>query len=285
MKSISKIMLPPIVLICILLSVENSIVLSLVFVIIHEFSHILVARMLQSNFKNIEIHIYGLSVELMDLDELTDKERILIYIAGPLVNLLIALIFFLFNKDITNINKIIEINLGLAIFNLLPAYPLDGARLLEILLSQRVIYKRTHTIISNISYCLAGLFITVSMITPFVIGKYNISLTIAGIIIICITRKESKAKMYIIMGNIFKKRRSLMRNKYLENKSISVYIKEDLANIMALVDKNRFNIFYILDDDMKVKYIINEDELIEALKKYGNITAEEYYNVTKMNSE
>ena len=46
-----------------------------------------------------------------------------------------------------------------------------------------------------------------------------------------------------------------------------------------MVDKNRFNIFYVLDDDLNVLFIMNEDELIKALKGYGNITLEEYFNL------
>ena len=63
----------------------------------------------------------------------------------------------------------------------------------------------------------------------------------------------------------------------MENKSISVYYKQGLANIMSIIDKNRFNIFYVLDDDLNVLFIMNEDELIKALKRYGNITLEEYF--------
>ena len=45
------------------------------------------------------------------------------------------------------------------------------------------------------------------------------------------------------------------------------------------LDKNRFNIFYVLDDDLNVLFIMNEDELIKALKGYGNITLEEYFYI------
>ena len=82
--------------------------------------------------------------------------------------------------------------------------------------------------------------------------------------------------MYITMGNIVKKRRKLLKDNYIENKNISVYYKQGLVNVLALVDRNKFNTFYILDDDMKLIYILYEDELIEALKSYGNMTVEEY---------
>ena len=53
---------------------------------------------------------------------------------------------------------------------------------------------------------------------------------------------------------------------------------------MTYVDKNRFNSFYVLNDDMKLIYILNEDELVEALKAYGNISIEDYVNNKKESS-
>ena len=126
--------------------------------------------------------------------------------------------------------------------------------------------------------------------------KYNDSikkiLRMAGIdrkvtVINPVTQKEEQKPIYEIasshlarrtfIGNIYKKVRKLIRNNYLENRVISVYYKLGLVDLMKIVDKNRFNIFYVLDDDLKVRFIIAEDELIEGLKIYGNISLEEYY--------
>ena len=169
--------------------------------------------------------------------------------------------------------------MSLLFFNILPAYPLDGSRVLEIILSEKILYKEVTDIISKISYIIALGLITISLVI-FIYNKgINISLIIAAIIIYLITRSEKKSAMYILMGNIFVKRNKLLRNKYIENKSISVYYKLGLANVMAIIDKNRFNSFYVLDDDLKLLFIMHEDELIEALKLYGNITLEEYFDI------
>ena len=111
--------------------------------------------------------------------------------------------------------------------------------------------------------------------------KFNISLLIIGAIIINITKIENKSTMYILMGNVFKKRNNVIKNGFIENKSISVHYKQGLVKVLTYVDKNRFNIFYILNDDMKLIYILNEDELLEALKLYGNISIEDYVNNKK----
>lgn len=282
MRRYIKLVITPILLLCVLSSVNNSL-LSFTFVIIHEIAHILTSKLFGSNFNNFRIGAYGSRVELIDLDFLRDKERLLIYISGPAINLMIVIIGYIISLGNENliIKIIIEVNLAITLFNLLPAYPLDGARVLEILLSKKMIYKKANKIISIMSYLIGGFFIFTSIVIIFITKKYNASLTIAGIIIIFITIKENKTKMYIIMGNIFKKKKILAKNKYLENRTISVYIKQGLVNLMALVDKNRFNIFYVLDDDMKFLFIIYEDELIEALKLYGNITVEEYYKKRK----
>ena len=279
MEKFIKIILAPILLFCILISINKSIIISFICIIVHELSHIIVAKCFGSKFNNFEVHIFGARVELMELDELSDKEKLLIYIAGPAMNLFIFIIFYLIsiNYDDSIFKVVRDVNLGLALFNLLPAYPLDGSRILEIILSKRIIYKKVSKIIAANSYLVAAFFILISIIAPIFTHKYNITLTVAGIIIIYITIKENETKMYIIMGNIFKKRKYLIKNKYLENRCISVYSKQGLVNLMALVDKNRFNTFYILDDDMKILFIMHEDELIEALKLYGNITVEEYY--------
>ena len=192
----------------------------------------------------------------------------------------IACIFFFVGLIINNsiVYKIININLSLLVFNILPAYPLDGSRILEIILSEKILYKKVTDIISKISYIVAIGLIAIVFILFIYNKTLNISLVIAAIIIYLITRSEKKSAMYILMGNIFMKRNKLLRNDYIENKSISVYYKLGLANVMSIIDKNRFNTFYVLNDDLKVLFIMHEDELIEALKLYGNITLEEYFD-------
>ena len=275
-----KSVLAEIILFFILLSLNESIVLAFISILLHEISHIVVAKRNGCKFNNFQIHIYGTNAEFINIDELSKKEKLRIYLAGPGMNMAIACIFFFVGLIINNsiVYKIININLSLLVFNILPAYPLDGSRILEIILSEKILYKKVTDIISKISYIVAIGLIAIVFILFIYNKTLNISLVIAAIIIYLITRSEKKSAMYILMGNIFMKRNKLLRNNYIENKSISVYYKLGLANVMSIIDKNRFNTFYVLNDDLKVLFIMHEDELIEALKLYGNITLEEYFD-------
>ena len=277
-KRWKQILLSEFLLVAVLINIDKTFLLSCICILIHEFSHILVAKMKGSKFNNLQFHIYGAKVELMDLEELTNKDKLIIYMSGAMSNIIImivsAILFKYTNKEIFEI--LFKLNFGLAFFNLLPAYPLDGARIMEIILSRKITYKRAQKIISIISYTIAAFFILISVSAAIFLKKFNISLFLIGIIMIDITSTEEEATMYILMGNVFKKRSNIIRNGFIENRAISVYYKQGLVKLLTYIDKNRFNSFYVLDDDMKLIYVLNEDELVEALKIYGNISLEDY---------
>ena len=266
MKRETKKILAEIILIVLVCSYNKMFIFALIWVFLHEITHILVALKFGCKFYNIEFHIFGM------------KAEIIVYLSGALLNIVLAIFFYIINIKYNSsfIETSMNLNIGLAVFNLLPAYPLDGSRILEVILSKRMLFKKAQKIISIVSFSIAALFIIIAVIIYIFLHSLNLSMIIGAIIIIYITRMEEHTTMYITMSNVVKKRHKLLKNKYIENKSISVYYKQGLVNVLALVDRNKFNTFYILDDDMKLIYILNEDELIDALKVYGNMTLEEY---------
>ena len=267
-----------IILIILACSYNKVFIIAFLWIFLHEATHIIIAIRYGCKFYNINFNIFGLSAELSDIDILKDKEKIIIYLCGAIINFISAIILYIISFKYSNnlIDTSISLNISLGIFNLLPAYPLDGARILEIILSKKILFKKAHKIISLISFSIAGLFILIGSYLYIFLHSLNFSLILGGIIIIYVTKMEEKTSMYITMGNIVKKRKKLLKDKYIENKSISVYYKQGLVNVLALVDRNKFNTFSILNDDMKLIYILHEDELISALKTYGNVTLEEY---------
>lgn len=259
-----------------------SILISFLWIILHEAAHILVAQRFGCKFNNLSIGILGVNAELMDIDEQSDKNRLLIYLAGPCFNLFIAVCMYCIYQYLNNdfFYSSMIINLCLGTFNLLPAYPLDGARIFEILLSKKFLYKKSKKITEIVSFVISGvLFILFNIM--LLLHKVNITLFLASILMAYTTFLEKEKTMYIIMGDMVKKVRKLKNHNYMENKSISIYYKKGLVNVLTLVDKNKFNSFYILDEDMKLLGIIHEDELIMALKEYGNITLEEYMKIRR----
>jgi len=112
-------------------------------IIAHEFCHSLVARQYGMHMKGITLFIFGGVAEMED-EPPTAKAEFMMAIVGPLSSLAIGAVFYLIYRwGVTAgwdapvngvLYYIFYINIILAAFNLLPAFPLDGGRVLRSIL-------------------------------------------------------------------------------------------------------------------------------------------------------
>lgn len=119
-----------------------SVLLLFASVLLHELSHSFVAKHYNINVKNITLFFFG-GVAGISTEEMRPSVEFEMAIAGPLFSLAFAAfcysIFLLF-PNITIVNAVMfylyKLNLVLGIFNLIPAYPLDGGRVLRSILHE-----------------------------------------------------------------------------------------------------------------------------------------------------
>jgi Zn-dependent protease/CBS domain-containing protein len=113
-------------------------------ILLHEMGHALVAVRRGVPIRTITLFIFG-GVSEMQRDPGDGRTELQIAIAGPVVSLALAGVFWavgasgLFGEAVSSVTRYLAlINLLLAAFNLVPAFPLDGGRLLRGLLWSRV---------------------------------------------------------------------------------------------------------------------------------------------------
>lgn len=97
------------------------------FILFHELMHILVGTILNKKLIKIKLSISGVCA-IFEKDKFLESRKIyfkniIIYLAGPVSNIMLAYLF-------KNNTMIREINIFLAILNLLPIFPLDGYNIL-----------------------------------------------------------------------------------------------------------------------------------------------------------
>ncbi len=276
------------VILLILIGLKGSILISLIFVFLHELVHYFVAKKMHFKGYYIEILPMGTVLNLKDLNDAEPFEDFVISIAGPIFNLLCGVIFFggakIFSIDGQLIKDIYLSNFALGIFNLIPAFPLDGGRIVRDILQTRTIYKRANKIAVKISV-VSGISVFIIFILTAIFSKINFSILIMAIFILFSTYKEKERIVYVIMSDIVKKRLKFLDRGYMENRQLSVNYNWDLLKLLSVVDKNKYNIFLVLNDDMEYVGTIYEAEVIKALKLYGNISIEEYIGIKRYNDE
>jgi Zn-dependent protease/CBS domain-containing protein len=147
------------------------IVLLFVCVVLHEFGHVFAAR--RYGIKTSDVTLLPIG-GLASLERMPEKpaQEIFVALAGPAVNLVIALVLVLFldgrfdlsqmaqlqEATSTMMGRVAAANVALCVFNLIPAFPMDGGRVLRALLAIPLGYTRATRIAALIGQGLAFVF-------------------------------------------------------------------------------------------------------------------------------
>src|SRR5574344_1055067 len=157
------------------------------FIFFHELSHIFVASLFGKEVDTLTLSLFGVNVLFISKHYDTSLEinnynikEIIIYLAGPISNFLLGMLFF-------NIKFVFEINIFLGMLNLIPIYPLDGYNIIrELLVKNKYKYK----IIKVTSNLLIIILFLIGII--IFINNYNASI-ILFLIYLIILRKSSQS--------------------------------------------------------------------------------------------
>ncbi|MFW7267141.1 site-2 protease family protein [Gluconacetobacter sp. Hr-1-5] len=139
-------------------------------VVLHEFGHVIAARHYGVRTQDITLLPIGGVARMARIPEQPTQELV-IALAGPAVNLVIAAILYSITRTVPHLSavdlqgpgagpmsRLSSINLFLAVFNLIPAFPMDGGRVLRALLAYRMGYAQATRIAASIGQGIAFVF-------------------------------------------------------------------------------------------------------------------------------
>ncbi len=140
-------------------------------ILLHEFSHSIVAVRNGLPIKKITLFMFG-GVAQMERDVDNPMQELKMAAAGPAMTVVLAILFFTFSKLLgrfelfsTMLQSLAEINLVVLVFNLVPGFPLDGGRILR-----AIIWKRTQNLhkATRIASGIGSAFAVVLMVLGFI---------------------------------------------------------------------------------------------------------------------
>ena len=252
-------------------------------VVMHELGHALAAKRYNIITKDITLLPIG---GIARLEKIPEKpiEELIVAIAGPLVNIVLAVITGIFitipatseqlmaqlangvNANNFFLNFFL-VNFWLALFNLIPAFPMDGGRILRALLSFRLQRHVATRISARIGQFLAlGIILLGFFTSPFLI--------FIGIFVIIGAQVEADYTESKFMLKGFKVHDVLMKQ------YPKIDANETVKTAVALVLDSQNKNFLITEQEIPVG-TLNRDQIIMALSQKGE--AEFIYNIMDRN--
>ncbi len=152
-------------------------------VVFHEYGHSLTARKFGIQTRDITLYPIGGVAKLERIPE-DPKQELWVALAGPAVNLVIAILLFswliisnsfepLSGISMTGgsfVERLMMTNLILVGFNMIPAFPMDGGRVLRALLAMKLEYTTATQIAASVGQGLAFLFGFIGLFSnPFLV--------------------------------------------------------------------------------------------------------------------
>lgn len=248
-------------------------------VLLHELGHALTAKRYNIKTKDITLLPIGGIARLERLPE-NPLEELVVAIAGPFVNFALAFItqFFitipqdseellaLMSSGINANNFFLNfyiVNLTLAVFNLIPAFPMDGGRVLRALLAFRMDRNTATQIAARVGQFIALCFILIGIIS-------NPILILIGLFVIFSAQAETESvefknllKGYTVRDVVMKEYQTIEEDEKIK-KAIAILLESEHRK-------------FLVTENNELVGTLNKNQIIKALSEKGE---EEYiYNV------
>lgn len=196
--------------------------------LLHELAHSIIANRNNLTISKITLFIFG-GIAQMENEPSDPRVELKMAAAGPLSSLGLALVFFVAGQLIliSGLPQVISapflylapINLILALFNLIPGFPLDGGRILR-----ASIWLRTGNAYRATSVAAS-------------IGEGFAYFLIMGGLFLGIAYRSVEAAWFILIGWFLQSAaQSSFRHSMLENKLRTVKVKDIMSSELHLVD-------------------------------------------------
>jgi Zn-dependent protease/CBS domain-containing protein len=241
-------------------------------VVLHEFGHILMARRFGIATPDITLLPIGGVASMERMPEKPGQE-ILVALAGPAVNVVIFLVLFILmggSIDVTAVAgvertprdllaQVAVANLVLVVFNLIPAFPMDGGRVLRALLVPRLGRARATRIAANIGQALAVLIGVLGLMgNPFL-------LLIAVFIYLAASGEAGYAQMQDVT-------RGMRAREAMVSVFESLPANADADAAARLLLSTTQGEFPVIDGGGLLRGFVTRDNLVQALRDKGGST-------------
>ncbi len=232
---------------------------------VHEFAHALAAMYFKCRPDEIVLYPYG-AVLYGEFSSLKPYQEAVVALCGPLLNLFAAVVFtalwWIFPQLYVYTDTVVMVNVSIAAFNLLPAYPLDGGRVLLALLRPKMGPKRAFRVVKALGIICFLAFLALYFYSFTIEVNYTfaaVAVFILSSLLESGSHREMEKVIYPPSGKL------LLRG--VEKKTLRVSGELTPLKLLRLLDVDCHYVIEVVGDGGKRLFAIDHGELERILLK------------------
>lgn len=237
------------------------------FVILHELGHVVAAKFVGYEIESVILYPFGGAAQLAYGNiGFQPTQEAFIAIAGPLVNLMLACLglglYLIHILSTFWFTKIVEMNLWIVLFNMLPGLPLDGGRIWRAARTRKLGYEAATRGAYTMSLWIATGLLVLGAISLWA-GYPHLGTLILGIFLLLsawVGRREIAVDTVRFLDA---KRRGKKQPQAV--RSIAAPVNSTVRDVVRQFAPDRYHLVYVRGHDGKIISVIEEKDLLEAV--------------------
>lgn len=248
-------------------------------VIIHELGHVFSALSFGWRVREIELLPFGGVAKVDEWGTTSTREEIIVALAGPFMNIvmiIVAYVFFLLGIwEETWSAFFIHGNLVIAVFNLIPAWPLDGGKVVHAVLTHYISFRQSIYIILVWSILV---IIGFMIFAYFYSSKLNL-LVISLYLLIEIKVAWKRIHYQFIRFLLFKMEQITTKKTHLPHSFIFLQPSDKIGEVVKMIKKGYYHYFHVLDNHQNIVVKLREEQILTLFFENPSLTISECITV------
>lgn len=244
--------------------------LYIIFLLLHECGHLVASYLLGYKTKINFLIPIGINIKVSQ-SLIPPIDDIIISSSGPMINLVLFVVFKIISSFNPHFIEASNINLVLFLFNALPVMSFDGGRILKAIAFMKL-NMYYGIILSNINSLILS-FIMFFFSYRSIASINKLLYSILGIFLIINSIDALKKLSFEILQNILLKEKAFEKNKKLKLEGLVYDKKTKILDIIKKFCFNKYYIIYIMNKGC-LSLKVTETALIQQFLAHGNIRLE-----------
>lgn len=242
-------------------------------ILLHEMMHLAAARLLHIRVYELELTPAGGAARLENLWRLRPGQCAAVALAGPAANLMIVMLssalcwWGWLEPEWAAVA--VEQNLMICLFNLLPALPMDGGRVLCGLMSRGMSAAGAARMGTGVS-CALALLLSALSVYGMLKGRLNITLPMAAAFLLVSARRERRHAEFALIESLAGRAGALRAEGVLPVRWLAVSGDVPIREAAVRMKPGYMHLFAVYDEAMRLQRVLGEEELTAALMDDGS---------------